>query len=311
MEGGAVTRFMTRVLALATALLTIIPTLTVAAAAPTERLPAVEIVEYIKGDTPGSGTTVTLRHTGDAGPIGDRDADLAYEYANLVLAYYVTRFGRSSFDGHGAKLIVYVRDRDEDSLLQTDAEWEHERLVITLGAHWVTLGVVAHEFAHGVRQTISPPALSSSDDTMALSEGVADILAANVTRRWTVGEGTPAGVFRDLASPMRLGHPFDVDRYNAEGTVNVVHPNSLIISHAYYLLVREIGRHAAEEIVWRALPYLGPESGFEDFHAACMGAATDLFGLDSHEHAAVDAVFHDVGLDGTWEVPERTRSRSR
>ena len=58
-------------------------------------------------------------------------------------------------------------------------------------------------------------------------------------------------------------------------------------------------------IVYRALTEkLESDSNFEDFRAASLDLARELFGQDSPEYEGVDTSFAAVGLDGTWVAPK-------
>ena len=84
-----------------------------------------------------------------------------------------------------------------------------------------------------------------------------------------------------------------------------MHSNSGIPNHVYYLIVQNIGRKDAEQVMYRVLTEeLGPDSGFEDFRTASLKVARDLFGERSPQYAQIDQSFAAVGLDGSWVAPE-------
>jgi bacillolysin len=256
----------------------------------TDRLPSATV--EIVADVPEG--VVTLRETGDGGPIGDREADEAFQYASQVLAYFKVHFRWSSFDGRGTKLVVVIRDHKDDAA----ASWYRDRRRIGVAEGYVTSDAVAHEFTHGVIQ--ATVGLGRTGETGALNEALADIFASNVDNDWTQGD-PPRGAFRDLANPARLGHPVHVSEYLPWEDV---HRNSTIISHAYFIMAGEIGRPAAEGVAWAALThYLKGTSGFEEFRAACLRAASERYGAGSDQRQAVDSAFHRVGLDGAWRAP--------
>jgi Zn-dependent metalloprotease len=144
---------------------------------------------------------------------------------------------------------------------------------------------------------------------------MSDIFASNVDDDdWLIGEDLPTGALRDMEQPGN-GHPpqpAHVDDFNEmpnDGSPfndhGGVHYNSGIPNHAYYLMVKAIGRDAAEAIVYRALTEeLGSDSGFEDFRTASLAVAARLWGEDSPEYQGTNESFAAVGLDGTWEAPE-------
>jgi Zn-dependent metalloprotease len=144
---------------------------------------------------------------------------------------------------------------------------------------------------------------------------MSDIFASNVdTDDWEIGEDLPDGALRDMADPESYGDPAHVDDFLAQendGTSATdyggVHTNSSIPNHAYYLMVQEIGRDAAEQVVYRAFTEkLESDSDFEDFRSTSLEAAEELYGADSPEYRGVDESFAAVGIDGTWEAPEIT-----
>jgi Zn-dependent metalloprotease len=124
------------------------------------------------------------------------------------------------------------------------------------------------------------------------------------------GELRDCGAIRDYRDPTLHGQPAHVDDYEATpntqaGDWGGVHTNSGIPNHAYYLIVKNIGRKKAEQILWRALTeHLESDSGFEDYRTAMLAAARELYG-DGADVDGVDDAFAAVGLDGSWEAPEQ------
>ncbi|WP_160146939.1 M4 family metallopeptidase [Thermomonospora echinospora] len=246
----------------------------------------------------GIGKRVERREGGP--PTGDPVIDRVYQYLGTVGTYFWDRFGRNSFDGRGGRLNVEV---DDDS----EAEWNLELWRMTVGRD-ATLDVVAHEFTHGVVSATA--GLANYGQPAALNEALADIFASNVDQNWQIGESTERGVLRDLSNPRRFGHPAHVSQYRS-GLIDLTnqnsHYNSTVISHAYYRMVRYLGRTeaegrtVAEQIVYRALTrHLASSPGFEDFRTAALRATADLYGAKSPSYLAVNRAFAEVGLNGRW-----------
>ena len=255
------------------------------------------------GDTPDD-----PERAGDDGPTGDDQVDGAYGNLGRVYDYYRDRFGHDSYDGEGAPVTGVVNFCDVAGADSGVSSWNGEQVQFAPGAG-DALDTAAHEFTHGV--TAATAGLKYQCQSGALNESISDIMAWNLDPEdTTYGEDRNAGAARDYANPELHGQPGHVDDYVASdnddsGDHGGVHTNSGIPNHAYYLIVKRVGREKAEQIVWRALTeHLEPDSNFEDFRTAMLESARELYG----EGDVVDGVntsFADVGLDGSWEAPEQ------
>ncbi len=247
-----------------------------------------------------------VREEGDD-PVGDAEVDSAYANFGQIHAYFWDRFGRNSYDDAGAPLIATVRYREDPAYPYANAYWDPERRQMVFGEGFAEpLDVTAHEVGHAL--TESTAGLEYRGESGALNESISDIFASNLDPDdWEIGEELPGGAIRDMANPERFDQPAHVDDYrDLPDTFDYggVHINSGIPNHAYYNMVQRIGREASEQIVYRALTErLESDSGFEDFRAASLEAAEELYGADSPERRGVDEAFRAVGLDGTWEAP--------
>jgi Zn-dependent metalloprotease len=255
-------------------------------------------------DLPGE-----LRRHGDDGPTGDPEADAAWDNLGRTYDYYADTFGRDSYDDSGAELIATINFCEDGEALH-NAYWNGEQMVFGEG-YANPLDVTAHELTHAITDRTAD--LVYECQSGALNESFSDIFASNVdTDDWEIGEDLPDGSIRDMADPGRFGDPAHVRDYdtrpNDDDPFNdhgAVHSNSGIPNHAYYLIVQRIGREDAEQVMYRVLTEeLEPTSGFEDFRAASLEVARELFGSDSSEYAGIDDSFAAVGLDGTWVAPE-------
>jgi len=193
-----------------------------------------------------------------------------------------------------------------------------------------SIDVIAHELTHGVTQFATPGGLDYEDQSGALNESISDVFGSLVLQyshkqtaaqaTWLIGQGlftarVKGVALRSMKAPGTayddpvLGkdpQPATMAGYvETEDDDGGVHTNSGIPNHAYYLIVQNIGRKDAEQVMYRVLTEeLGPDSGFEDFRTASLKVARDLFGEGSSQVAQIDQSFAAVGLDGTWEAPE-------
>jgi bacillolysin len=252
------------------------------------------------------------RDEGDRPGSGDPEADAVYDNLGQVFDYYSKTFGRHSYDNAGGDLVASINFCETPGTPLRNAYWNGSQMVFGDG-YASSLDITAHELTHAVTERTA--GLEYKCQSGALNESMSDIFASNVDDNdWEIGEDLPTGALRDMADPAK-GHPpqpanvkdfvvmpNDDNDYNDHGGV---HYNSGIPNHAYYLMVKAIGRDAAEAIVYRALTEeLGPTSGFEDFRTASLEVARKLWGVDSPEYRGTDESFAAVGLDGTWEAPD-------
>ncbi len=249
---------------------------------------------------------------GDDGAVGDDQVDKAYENLGRVYDYYHDTFGYDSYDGKGAPMVGIVNVCDGG----TSSYWSDNTVHFAPGAG-DALDTAAHEFTHGVTENTA--GLNYECQSGALNESISDIMAWNLDpsdptygedRNGDGADDPDGGTIRDYQFPTRFDQPMNVDDYRASpndkfGDWGGVHTNSGIPNHAYYQLVRRVGRENAEQIVWRALTqHLQPDSNFEDFRTAMIDSAEELYGRGSVSEA-VDDAFAVVGLDGTWQAPEQ------
>jgi bacillolysin len=256
-------------------------------------------------DLPGE-----LLREGDDEPTGNSEADAAWENLGRTYDYYRDTFGRDSYDDSGAELVATVNFCETPGQQFNNAYWNGDQMVFGEG-YAAPLDITAHELTHAITDRTAD--LVYECQSGALNESFSDIFASNAdTEDWEIGEDLPDGAIRDMSDPGRFGDPAHVDDYDTRpndgdpfNDHGAVHSNSGIPNHAYYLMVQRIGREDAEQVMYRVLTEeLEPTSGFEDFRAASLEVAREMFGGDSAEYAGIDASFADVGLDGTWEAPE-------
>jgi len=243
----------------------------------------------------------------------------AHYFAGLTFDYYKTVFNRNSYDNKGGALkssVHYGRNYN-------NAFWNGTQMVYGDGdgTTFIPLSggidVVAHELTHAVTETSSN--LTYQNESGALNEAISDIFGTliefynNKTPDYEIGEDiyTPkiAGdALRSMSNPTKYGDPDNyANRYTGTSDNGGVHTNSGIINKAAYLIaqggtaygvtVTGIGNDKLAQIFYRAnTVYLTASSTFSQARAACVKAASDLFGTSSAEVTTVNKAFEAVGV---------------
>jgi bacillolysin len=247
-----------------------------------------------------------------------------------VYDYFLNTFGRAGIDGAGGTMISVVHVTEKGKKMD-NAYWNGKAMAYGDGDRAFlptprALDIAAHEMTHGVLDaTVN---LEYKFQSGALNESLADIFGAMVDRDdWKVGEdaANPAvftsGAMRDMENPHNGGtgpshpgwqpkHMNEFLNLPLEDDNGGVHSNSGIPNHACFLIAKAIGREKTEKIYYRVLEakYLNPGSQFIDMRLGAIRAATDLFGADSPEVAAVKDGFAGVGI-GTAATPDKPTPR--
>ncbi|MEH7455274.1 M4 family metallopeptidase [Gottfriedia acidiceleris] len=243
----------------------------------------------------------------------------AHYFAGLTFDYYKNVFGRNSYDNKGGALkssVHYSRNYN-------NAFWNGTQMVYGDGdgTTFIPLSggidVVAHELTHAVTETSSN--LTYQNESGALNEAISDIFGTliefynNKNPDYLIGEDiyTPkvAGdALRSMSDPTKYGDPDNyANRYTGTSDNGGVHTNSGIINKAAYLMakggtaygvtVTGIGNDKLAQIFYRAnTVYLTASSTFSQARAACVKAASDLFGTSSAEVTTVNKAFDGVGV---------------
>jgi bacillolysin len=236
-------------------------------------------------------------------PGHDDSGERALRNARTVLEYYQARHGRDGIDGkHGRVTAVVHVGRGYDN-----AYWDTEGSFMAYGDgdpegsrtkdYTLALDIVGHEMTHGVIAATAK--LDGEDEPGALNESFADIFGILISRSvnrfdgWTIGrnlydQNDPDNELglRSLSDP----HKFDTDsvRYPAKMSEKLavgekcterndqceVHANSLIPSHAAYLVAKAIGDEEMGQLYYIALTQrVGPRDDFHqvahDIHDVC------------------------------------------
>ena len=248
----------------------------------------------------------TLIRSEGAGPTGDTDADLAYNFSGDTYDYFFINHGRDSFDGAGAQLRSLVHYCDPDSCPNNypNAFWNGTQMVYGNGYSSAD-DVVAHELTHAVTERSAN--LFYYMQSGALNESFSDIFGETVDLlngagndagavRWQLGEDLSAGAIRSMSNPNLFNDPgkmsdsqFRCDIDPVDQDAGGVHTNSGVPNRAYALMVdggtyntitvTGIGLAKAGKIQYRALTqYLTSASDFLDNYNALQQACTDLVG---------------------------------
>lgn len=250
----------------------------------------------------------------------------AHHYAGWTLDFFRNQLNRNSFDGNGAQ----VRSTVNYSNNYVNAFWNGSQMVYGDGDGSTALAlsggfdVVAHEISHAVTQYTS--GLIYQNESGALNEAFSDIMAAAAEYYyqpsqfdWLLGEdiwtpGTSGDALRYMNDPTVDGSSRDhySTRYTGSQDNGGVHWNSGIANLAFQLavdggthprsgnygnsniVVPSIGMDKANNIFYQGLTSLSSSSDFADARAACISAATSLYGTT--EADAIKDAWAAVGV---------------
>jgi Zn-dependent metalloprotease len=289
---------------------------------------AYRLRDYSRG-----GGVITLH--GDA---GKRGTDYTSASANWSLAgadiaaldahfgveqtysYYMTNFGRNSYDGLGTALYSYVNDPTYIDNAFWDGSSMNYNKRSTGEAGGVTgIDVTGHELTHGVTQ--SSCNLVYSYESGAINESLSDIMGKSVQFwakptdiNWQLSNDMN-WIIRDMSNPNLISQPDTYKGtfwYSGFGDNGGVHYNSGVGNFMFYLLVNggtgtndignsynvgALGLAVADQIIYRSQTvYLVANSQYADWRTACINAASDLYGPTSNEVAQVKNAFYAVGI---------------
>jgi len=265
----------------------------------------------------------------------------AYDGSGITYDLFHDMYQRNSIDGNGMRLDSTVHYRQG----YDNAFWDGEQMVYGDGDEdqpveerlfnrfTAALDVIAHELTHGVTQFEAK--LTYSLQPGALNESMSDVFGSLVKQYklqqtaaeadWIIGQGLLTanvnGVgIRSMKAP---GTAYDdpilgkdpqpahmKDYVNTIGDNGVVHINSGIPNHAFYVTAVELGGHAWEKAgqIWYVTlkDKLGANSKFQECANMTYRVAGELFGAGSIEQQAVQKGWLEVGLnvDGSGPVPD-------
>lgn len=190
----------------------------------------------------------------------------AFDHAWEIYRYYYDNFNRDSYDNKGSKLVLRV---NLGNCTDTAYFSPSQPINLQLKPHiyfcrdfTIPRDTMAHEFTHAVIGYTAK--LGSSGEARELNEGIADIFAAFSSTDgspWQLNWPRGNGLLRDMASPQQGFNPdypthYDeryCDRTDAscikkcpekmgeyeEQYTDCGHVNSLVFSHAAYLMSKE------------------------------------------------------------------------
>lgn len=161
--------------------------------------------------------------------------------------------------------------------------------------------VAAHEMGHHLFEVlVEPQIFSSADPVLAMSEGVADTLAALVNGDPDIGESTVPGKkrLRRVDGKRRFPGAFDPDP----------HRTGLVYAGASWDLAESIGAKALGKILMAGLPFLPPSAELPEFRQAIRRGDKVVNGGSHLDEIA--QVFRRRGFDKIDELPERIQDGS-
>lgn len=288
----------------------------------------------------GNGTDLPGRRVRSEGepPGSDAAVNEAFDGTGATWTMFSQCLGRNSIDGAGLPLSSTVHfDRD-----YANAFWDGAQMVFGDGDGVIFRGftgsvdVTGHELAHGVTQYTAD--LAYEGQSGALNESLSDVFGSLAKQHhlgqttdeadWVIGadlfQPDVNGIgLRSLKAPgtayddPRLGkdpQPAHLDDYVTTTEDNGgVHINSGIPNRAFHLAAAALGGHAYDDpgkIWYQALTsgQLGRRATFADFAQATLAAATELYGADSRQLAAVASGWAQVGVEPS-QGPQASRRK--
>ncbi|MGM7684963.1 M4 family metallopeptidase [Cytobacillus sp. Hm23] len=243
----------------------------------------------------------------------------AHYYAGITYDYFKDVFGRDSYDGNGAPIkstVHFGRSYNNAAWVGTQmiyGDGDGRQFLPLSGS----LDVVGHELTHAV--TDFSANLIYQNESGAINESMSDVFGTLVEYHvglnpdWDMGEdvytpGVDGDALRSMSDPTKYGDPDHyADRYTGTGDNGGVHINSGIANKAAYLIseggthsgttVTGIGKDKLGQIYYRALTqYLTESSTFSQLRSSLIQSATDLYGDNGSEVAAISAAFDAVGV---------------
>ncbi len=169
----------------------------------------------------------------NAAYLADGDAVNGYQFSFDVYDFFLTNFRRSSYNGTGGGVEVYVHANVPNAQY---IGWGCDMIEFADG--WVSWDVMVHEFTHAVIGNTS--GLIYANQSGALNEGYSDIMAAFADPDdWTLAEDRTSGMgpIRDMSNPPAFGDPDRFSNYFiTSGDNGGVHTNSGILNKSAFLV---------------------------------------------------------------------------
>lgn len=269
-----------------------------------------------------------LRDTDDP-PTADKEANQAYENLGIAMQFFKSVLGRDSVDGKGMRIDASVHY----GYRFTNAMWTGEQMIVGDGdgkhvrglSH--SLGIIAHEFVHGVTRHIvrgglgvvqvagQPPTLKG--EAGALNESFSDVFASmikqwhagqDVTQAdWLLGEDILAPgagkAIRSLKDPgngkLTWRDDDQIRDYRRYNSTDDAHKASGIPNHAFYLAATRLGGKSWETLahIWlKGFDRLRVRGTFQDAAHATLEVAAALHGEGSEPHEALKGAWKKVNV---------------
>ena len=274
----------------------------------------------------GTSSKTLVKATSNVFSSENDKASVSAQYnAKRTIDFYKNVFDRNSLDGNYMNIVSST----QYSTKYNNAFWSGSQMVYGDGDGFTftylsgDLDVVGHEMTHGVIDYTAD--LSYHNESGALSESMADIFGVLISTYdkynvesggnwefdaadWVIGDDiyTPyitGDALRSLANPALYNQPEKMSEYisspdTESGDWGGIHSNSGILNKAGYLVAESIGMEKTAQIYYRALvQYMSEMTDFEQAKNYLVQAATDLYGQDSAEKAAINRSFSVVGIE--------------
>lgn len=272
-----------------------------------------------------------VRYEGEP-PTDDVAVTEAYDGLGSTWALLAEVFGRDSLDGRGLPLVASVHYAQR----YDNAFWDGRQMVFGDGDGFyftrftASLGVIAHELAHGLVQYSA--GLTYVGQAGALNESVSDVLGALVSQRvrgqtaesadWLIGselltDRVQGVALRSMAAPGtayddpvigRDPQPAHLSGYvdmphDADHDNGGVHVNSGIPNKAFHLFATALGGYAWERAGWVWFDTLTTRGriprdvDFVTFAAATMTSARERFADEPDVTSALRSAWAGVGIE--------------
>lgn len=265
----------------------------------------------------------------DDPPTRDKEANQAYENVGVALQFFKKVLGRDSVDGRGMRVDASVHY----GFRFANAMWTGRQMIVGDGdgQHVKglarSLGLIAHEFAHGVTQHLvrgglgvvtvrgQPPTLKG--EAGALNESFSDVCASMIKQwhadqdvteaDWLMGEdilAPKAGkAVRSLKDPgngrLTWRNDDQIKDYRHYKPTDEAHKASGIPNHAFYVAATRLGGKSWETLgaVWlKGFDRLRARATFLAAAHSTINVAAALHGRGSRTHEAVKAGWRKVNV---------------
>jgi len=245
----------------------------------------------------------------------DPEVDKAFQFLKQIVEYFKNEHNYSSGSPE-----TNVNDNKNPNMNCPNAMSDGIGRRVAFCTGMLTNDVMGHEVTHGViGQTAG---LAYSKQSGALNESYADIFGFAIDQEdYLMGEDSTLGTLRDFASPEKGKRPQPSSLYDSNYSCStdqriVVHVNSGIVNHVFYLLskggtkngqsISSIGTATSHKIFMRALQkYLKPSSNFCDAYKGLLKSCQEQFdgNICQQVQKALDATEMNMQYPNTMNSP--------